>query len=47
MSDKAPNRLLQSVKGHLRAAVIAVVFGLTAYGLVHILIWAVRTIETL
>ncbi len=45
MSDKAPNRLLQSVKGHLRTAVVAVIFGLTAYGLIHILIWAVRVIE--
>ncbi|MCF6216596.1 MAG: hypothetical protein L3J58_10540 [Emcibacter sp.] len=47
MGDNAPNRLLQSAKEHLRTAVIAVVFGLTAYGLIHILIWAVRAIENL
>ncbi len=48
MTDKTqslPHRLARSVKGHLRVALIALVFGMTAYGLIHILIWAVHIVE--
>jgi len=50
MPHKKPapsNRLPAIIKGHLRAAVIALIFGMTAYGLIHILIWIIRTIENL
>ncbi len=40
-------RLLKSIKGHLRVAAIAVAFGMTAYFLVHILIWFVHYVETI
>jgi len=38
-------RLTRSIKGHLRVALIALIFGLTAYGLIHMLMWAIRAIE--
>ncbi|MBL4801970.1 MAG: hypothetical protein JKY45_08750 [Emcibacter sp.] len=41
------NRIIRSIKGHLRVALIALVFGMTAYGLIHLLILAVRTVENL
>jgi len=47
MHEEPPNKLIASLKGHFRAAAIALVFGMTAYGLIHILIWAVRAIEKL
>ena len=40
-------RISRSVTGHLRVIAIAVVFGMTAYGLIHLLIWAVRAIENM
>lgn len=40
-------RISRSVTGHLRVVAIALVFGLTAYGLVHLLIWAVRAVENM
>ena len=48
-NDNPPliRRISRSVTGHLRVAVIAVLFGMTAYGLVHILIWIVNMIENL
>ena len=33
-----------SLKGHLRAAGIAVVFGLAAYGATHLLIWILKSL---
>lgn len=33
-----------SLKGHLRTAGIAVIFGLTAYGAIHLLIWILKSI---
>ena len=33
-----------SLRGHLRTAGIAVVFGLTAYGAIHLLLWILRTL---
>lgn len=33
-----------SLKGHLRTAGIAVVFGLTAYGAIHLLLWFLKSI---
>ncbi len=50
MPHKKParsNHLSGLVKGHLRAALIALVFGMAAYGLIHILILIIRTIENL
>lgn len=50
MTDKNASlsrRITRSLKGHLRVALIALVFGMTAYGLIHIFIWAVRTVENL
>lgn len=50
MTDKnhsLSSRITRSIKGHLRVALIALVFGMTAYGLVHILIWAVKSVENL
>lgn len=50
MTDENPSltdRMLRSVKSHLRVAGIAVIFGMTAYGCVHLLIWVVRMIENL
>ena len=38
-------RIILSVKGHLRVALIALIFGMTAYGLIHMLMWAIRAIE--
>ncbi|NOZ67313.1 MAG: hypothetical protein GXP00_12625 [Alphaproteobacteria bacterium] len=38
-------RLTRSIKGHVKVALIALVFGLTAYGMVHILMWIIRTVE--
>lgn len=38
-------RIIRSVKGHLKVALIALIFGMTAYGLVHMLMWAIRAIE--
>ncbi|WP_165776911.1 hypothetical protein [Paremcibacter congregatus] len=40
-------RLGQSVKGHLKVAGIAVVFGMTAYGGVHLLIWVVDNFKNM
>jgi len=40
MTDKKlsrPQRILNSVKGHLRAAMIALIFGMTAYGIIYML----------
>ena len=36
---------IQSLKGHLRVMAIALVFGMTAYGFIHILIWAIEALE--
>jgi len=50
MTDKKPgpsSQITHSVKGHLRTALIALVLGMTAYGLIHLLIWAVRAVENL
>jgi len=50
MADENPTlllRLTQSVKGHLGTAGIALVFGMSAYGLIHILIWVVSFVENL
>lgn len=50
MTEKSPSvlvRLNQSIKGHLRVAVIALIFGMTAYGFIHILIWIVNFIENM
>jgi hypothetical protein len=41
------DRIIRSVKGHLRVAGIAVIFGMTAYGFVHLLIWVVRMVENI
>lgn len=41
------HRIARSVKGHLRVALIALVFGMTAYGLIHVLIWVIKTIENM
>lgn len=38
-------RLFQSAMRHLRVALIAVIFGLTAYGLMHVLIWIIAFFE--
>lgn len=40
-------RMAQSVKGHLRAAMIALVFGLTAYGFIHMLMRIMRFFENI
>jgi ADP-ribose pyrophosphatase YjhB (NUDIX family) len=39
---KAYNR--HSFKGHLRTVGIAVIFGLTAYGAIHLLIWILKSL---
>jgi len=41
------NRIRRSATGHLRVAGIAVIFGMTAYGLIHILIWAIHYVENM
>lgn len=40
-------RLGQSVKGHVKVAGIAVVFGMTAYGGVHLLIWVINNFKNM
>ncbi|MCK5425871.1 MAG: hypothetical protein KAI89_10880 [Emcibacter sp.] len=50
MTNESPTlsrRIARSIKGHLRVALIALFFGMTAYGLIHMLIWVVRTVENL
>lgn len=44
-TSSLPQRLVQSIKGHLRVVGIAFFFGMTAYGIIHILIWALHTVE--
>jgi len=34
-------RIILSIKGHLRVGMIALAFGMTAYGFVHLLRWAI------
>ncbi|MBL4612507.1 MAG: hypothetical protein JKY91_02080 [Emcibacter sp.] len=41
------HRITRSIKGHLRVALIALVFGMTAYGLIHILRWVIETVENM
>lgn len=50
MADDTPSltlRITRSVKGHIRTAGIALVFGLTAYGFIHGLVWLVRYVENM
>lgn len=47
MTDKnlpLSRRIIRFVKAHLRVALIALVFGMAAYGLIHILIWIVQIV---
>lgn len=46
-NSRPSSRITRSIKGHLRVALIALIFGMTAYGLIHVLIWAVRTVQNL
>lgn len=38
-------RVTRSITGHVKVALIALIFGMTAYGLIHMLMWAIRAIE--
>ncbi len=38
-------RATRSIKGHVKVALIALVFGLTAYGMVYILMWIIHIVE--
>ncbi|GEM_PF-3298695 len=50
MSDKDiswSGRIIKSVRGHLRVALIALVYGMTAYGLVYMLYWGISYVKKL
>jgi len=40
-------RVIRSVRGHLRVAGIAVIYGMTAYGFVYLLYWGISYVEEL
>lgn len=46
-ASSRPTHMAQFVKGHLRVVAIALVFGLTAYGFIHMLIRVIRYFENL
>ena len=39
------SRIFTSAQAHLKVGAIAVIFGMTAYGFIHILFWVVNWIE--
>lgn len=50
MSDKnlaLSRRIINSVRGHLRVALIAVVFGMTAYGFIYMLFLIINYVKQL